>query len=93
LLHLTLVLFGNPLDVCTKTFKRAVGLSLWDAAHERATDERAHWSQRCSELVAVVKPCATVLHLQDVFAVRTRTGGAAALPYGQRCRLALDSSQ
>src|SRR5580692_258226 len=40
-LHLTLVLFANRIQVCTKTFKRACCLSLWHAADQCAADERA----------------------------------------------------
>src|SRR5580693_9077637 len=89
-LHLTLVVFGNPLQACTKTFKCAHRLALRHPADERPADERADRPEWRTELVAVVKAGAAVVRAQDVFAVRMRARRAASLPHGELARTAVD---
>src|ERR1700727_1511249 len=64
---------SSALQVLEQAIARAICLTLGNTADERATRERAERSQRCVELVAIVKVRCTVLVAQDVLCSRART--------------------
>src|SRR5665213_4555633 len=89
-LDLTLILFVYRLEVCTQSFKCAIGLTLGHAADERAAHYRANRPQWGTKFVAVVKTCSVALCLQRIFAVRFGASRSATLPDCEPAGLAVD---
>ncbi len=73
-----------------QTIKCAPRLPLGDTPDKRSADYRADRTERCSEVVAVVKARTSALRLKDVFRAGTRARRAASLPHGQLIRPAVD---